>query len=205
MDLTALIEALRQDYVPGLVQAYEAQLRLGHQVHSEVTLKLSTGHLHTVDLLVKGATGNQLLDVRGTDRTYPDATGFVYGAMTIHFGAIAWDAMHFAPSPKITDHAAIEAWTVRWMDINAHHRVAAMAPFGGVIHDLGWSTDGGFDVDFGSAPPDAIFALFHILSDSGTQKLDISTARLPPGCLRIEAIMVRPPNQQKSHMLLQVS
>jgi hypothetical protein len=181
MDLTALIAALRQEYVPQLVQAYEEQRRLGRQVFNEVTMKIPSGLLYTMDIFVRDGTEENFLEVLGTDRVYKDSTDFTYGPMSIHFDATAWDAMHFLPSPKLTDHAAIDAWTVRWMDIDGLHRTGKQAPFDGVIHNIGWREDGSFDVDFGSSPPDAIFALFQILTEAGTQTLVVDTARLPPG------------------------
>jgi hypothetical protein len=181
MDLTVLIATLRQDYVPQLVQAYQEQRRLGHQVFNEVTMKIPSGLLYTMDIFARDGTEENFLEVLGTDRVHKDGTDFTYGPMSIHFDATAWDAMHFLPSPKLTDHAAIDAWTVRWMDIDGLHRTGKQAPFDGVIHNIGWREDGSFDVDFGSSPPDAIFALFQILTEAGTQTLVVDTARLPPG------------------------
>jgi hypothetical protein len=180
MDLATLIATLRQDYVPRLEQAYEDQRRLGHEVFNEVTLKIPSGLLYTMDIFIRDGTNQNFLEVFGTERVYKGGTDFVYDQMTIHFDATAWDAMHFQPSPKLADHAAIDAWTIRWMDIDGLHRTGEAAPFDGVIHNTGWREDGSFDVDFGSSPPEAIFALFQILTEAGTQTLVVDTARLPP-------------------------
>ena len=181
MDLTQLIDALHNDYVPTLAQAFARQNATDAHVAHEITVRSSTGRLYTIDIAFT-ADGRitKVVEVQGMDRLYPGATAFTYGPMELQFDATAWDAMHFSPAPPITDHTAIDDWTVWWMDIDALHRTDAAAPLDGIIHDFGWRDDGSFDVDFGSSPPDAIFALLTILVDEGTTHLDISTARLPP-------------------------
>jgi hypothetical protein len=100
------------------------------------------------------------------------------GAMKVRMVQIVWDDVgvrHDAPG-DVT--AALNAWFEHWFDPEDKRKPDANGIVG-VIHALSIEP-GVLHVDFGTATPDAFWALMTLLRDAGATKALIGETRPPP-------------------------
>lgn len=145
--------------------------------------------LYRVDFYGKGSAGRDLL---GQTKIKPMATELTpdrrvrldapiegaAGAMKVRMTQIVWDDVgirHDAPGDL---GAALGPWFEQWFDPDDKRKPDANGIVG-VIHALTMEP-GVMHVDFGTATPDAFWALMALLRDAGATKVVIGETRPPP-------------------------
>lgn len=145
--------------------------------------------LYRVDFHGRGAAGRDLL---GQTRVKPMVTELTpdrrvrldspiegkAGAMNVRMTQIVWDDVgirHDAPGDL---RAALEPWFEHWFDPDDRRKPDASGMVG-VIHAL-TIEPGVMHVDFGTATPDAFWALMALLRDAGARQVAIGETRPPP-------------------------
>jgi hypothetical protein len=101
------------------------------------------------------------------------------GAMQVRMEQIVWDDVgiqHDAPGDLTK---ALTPWFEHWFDPEDKRQPAGGSKFVDVIHALSVEP-GVLHVDFGSASPDAFWALVMVLRDAGATRMTIRETRPPP-------------------------
>jgi hypothetical protein len=101
------------------------------------------------------------------------------GAMKVRMVQIVWDDVgirHDAPGDLT---AAVTPWFEHWFDPEDKRKPAGEGGLVGVIHSVSMEP-GVLHVDFGTATPDAFWALMALLRDAGATRAMIGETRPPP-------------------------
>jgi hypothetical protein len=166
MELSDYLADMQQTFLRVYQAAYDQQVASGAMITPEVVIKLSDGQLYAVDMLRRENEAINVVELSKEMAVPSPAFSGTYRAMAINFAPAGWDALTLTPQACVAQPNGIEEWTVRWMDVEAQHRLPEAAPFGGVIHMIR-AVGPAYDIDFGSAPPEAFLAFMDILAEAG--------------------------------------
>lgn len=178
MDVLALLEALRTDYMREFETAYYRQVEQNEQVFPEIATEISEGpykRLFVVDLLAKNGDANSAIEVGTSEAAYGGEITLKYKGLTIEFGRVAWDGMRFALQPVPNEMIGFEQWFDKWMDLEGTRHVAGQIT-SSVIHSSVLEI-GLVEVDFGSAPTSASMELFDIFEMNDVKFVSVSSSR----------------------------
>ena len=84
--------------------------------------------------------------------------------------------MRFRVSPAAEDLAGFESWFDRWIDLEGNRSVEGESHYN-IIHSSKLEK-GLVEVDFGSAPTDAVIELLDLLSANGVKTVRVSSAQI---------------------------
>lgn len=106
------------------------------------------------------------------------AEGPVGARIALH--PIAWNGVDFQVAP-ILDRPGLEAWALRWLDVNDDHPQDGDG-LQGVVHSVSDPEDqdgsAKFSVDFGSAPVEAFEQLLTMLWATGAKHVTVRSPML---------------------------
>ncbi|MCT4611299.1 MAG: hypothetical protein N4A70_19085 [Pelagimonas sp.] len=178
MDILSLLDALRSDYLSRFEVAYQQQSGIYEQVTTEIAFEISKGpykRLYVIDLLGKDGEALSAVEVATDEDSYLGGLSLQYKALSVEFDCVSWEAMRFSFRPVPERLTGFEAWFDKWIDLEAIRRIDGQV-FSNVIH-FAWLESGLLDVDFGSAPTDAVIELLDLFQTSGVKSVLVSSGK----------------------------
>jgi hypothetical protein len=178
-DIYALIKDVRKSYVDGFRDFAEEQHKTGMGGSAEVKIKLGSqsklfGGMYCVDF-VGNDNGNSEVIEFAVDQ-YFSFTGLrgQLGDLSVTFASMRWNDTIITHDLNNLPAEALAAWFAQWFDPgDDHHDMAA--EFSNTIHSL-MVEPGTLTIDFGTAPPDAFWALLNLLEEAGARAATIRCA-----------------------------
>jgi hypothetical protein len=178
MDILALLEMLRANYLQEFEAAYYQQVEVNEQVFPEIAFEISEGpykRLFVVDLMGKNGDANSAIGVGTSTAAYGGEVSLQYRDLTIEFGSVSWDSMRFFLQPVPGELVGFELWFDRWIDLEGTRRVDGQIT-SNVIHSSRLES-GLVEVDFGSAPINAAVELFELFEMNEVKTILVSSGR----------------------------
>ncbi|MGH1466414.1 MAG: hypothetical protein ACRBBQ_13745 [Cognatishimia sp.] len=178
MDILALLEALRTDYLQEFEAAYYQQIEVNEQVFPEIALEISGGlykRLFVVDLIGRNGEANSAIEVGISKAVYGGEVSFHYRDLTIEFGRVSWDSMRFVIQPAHEELVGFEQWFDKWIDLDGTRHVDDQI-LSNVIHSSRLE-NGLVEVDFGSAPTNSAVELFDLFNMNEVKTVLVSSGR----------------------------
>ena len=178
MDILALLDVLRTDYLREFEAAYYQQVDVNEQVFPEIAFEISEGpykRLFVVDLMGKNGDANKAIEVGTSTAVYGGEVSFQYRDLTIEFGSISWDSMRFSLQPAPEELVGFEQWFDKWIDLEGARHVDDQI-VSNVIHSSRLES-GLVEVDFGSAPINAAVELFELFERNEVKTVLVSSGR----------------------------
>lgn len=179
MELIELLEALRDNYTTAYYRTYRSQVSLGADIYPEIAFELSGGvyqNLYVVDLLKKNGGTSDVIEVASPEDSYLEGGVYEFGSMKVEVGLVSWEAMRFdmLPSP---DGALVgfDEWFRNWMNVD--EVISSDSDhFGQMIHSVAVK-NGQYDIDFGSATPEAFLEFLEVLQSNGVRLVRVTSGR----------------------------
>jgi hypothetical protein len=178
MDILALLEALRTDYVKEFEAAFYQQFEINEQVFPEIAFEISKGpnkHLFVVDLLGKNREVQSAIKVGISKAAYGGETSIKYKEPTLEFGHVAWEAMRSSIQPAPDEPVGFEQWFDKWIDLKGARHINGQV-LSNFIHSARVE-NGLVEVDFGSAPANSAIELFDIFEMNNVRSVLITSGR----------------------------
>ena len=178
MELIALLEMLRSNYVQQYESTYRSQVEQNEEVYPEIAFEISGGvykSLFVADFIGKNGNNNSVIEVGTTDAAYGGDQSFEYNGLSIEFGHVSWDAMRLELDPMPQNIAGFERWFDRWIDLDGAYRIEG-AFLSHVIHSVSIRDDS-LGIDFGTAPRDAFVQLLDLFKANRVETIRISSDR----------------------------
>jgi len=178
MELVALLEALRANFLQEFDAAYHQQIEVNEHVFPEIAFEISGTvykRLFVVDLVARNGEGDTAIEVGSTEAVLSGETYFQYNGLNIDFGNVSWDAMRFSLAPYPVEITGFEPWFDKWIDLNGERSVEGEL-LSSVIHSATIGDDI-VDVDFGSSPVDAVLELFDLFKTNNVMTIQVSSSR----------------------------
>jgi hypothetical protein len=179
MELLALLEMMRSDYLLEYTSAYHDQLLINEEVFPEIALELSGTvykKLFVIDLLGKNGDANTAIEVGTSDNVYSGAVSLSYKGLSASFDHVSWDSMRFQVFPEPNSLEGFEGWFDKWMDIDAtRHKDGEI--YGQTIHSSTLDARG-VEVDFGSATTEAVIELFELFIANGVESVNVTSGKI---------------------------
>ncbi|MEP1696502.1 MAG: hypothetical protein ABJJ69_08190 [Paracoccaceae bacterium] len=179
MELIALLEKLRSNYLLEFESAYRNQVEVNEEIGTEIAFEISGGvykRLFVVDFVGKNGANTNLIEVGTTDAAYGGGQSFEYSGLSIEFGHVSWDAMRLELDPMPQDIAGFEPWFDRWIDLVGEHRKEG-AFLSHVIHSASIRDDS-VGIDFGTAPREAFVQLLDLLKANDVKTIRVTSDRI---------------------------
>ncbi|MPL95840.1 hypothetical protein DFO80_13432 [Rhodobacter sp. 140A] len=178
MEFDAFLDHLRSAYLVEFEDAYEQRRSELGAIHSEVAFEISGDtyrHIYVVDFVAEEGGKKGVIEVNPSEQAYASGGPFVYEGVTVSFGRASWDGMTFELSPVTPQLHGFEPWFDRWVNLDGQYPVVG-GHHSGVIHSavLG---DGYLEIDFGTAPVDALTGLLQILAENGVREVEVSSSK----------------------------
>ena len=98
------------------------------------------------------------------------------GGVEVQQVGFSWEALRLRFSGPEFAIDGLQGWLMRWLDADEIREPDASG-LSGVVHDLAWASEHGtwqLDVDFGSAPMEALEDLLSNLSAAGVTSIQVS-------------------------------
>ncbi|MFC5737961.1 hypothetical protein [Sinirhodobacter huangdaonensis] len=183
MEFSAFLDHLRDAYLVEFEAAYEQQKSERGAIHPEVAFEISGDtyrHIYVVDFIAGKAGRGIAIEVNPGRQAYVSGGPFVYDGMTVSFRCASWDGMAFALTPVTPQLHGFEPWFDRWVNLDEQSPVVGGHHSGG-IHSavLG---ERHLEVDFGTAPIDALTGLLKIFAENGVREVKVASSKTPEPC-----------------------
>lgn len=178
MELLELLDALRTNYLLEYEAAYRQQTEIYEMVVPEAGLEISGGvykRIFVADFVGINGDHKTIVEVGIGDAVYGGNASLQYGDLSITFGSVSWDAMRFSLQPAPQELAGFESWFDKWLDLEGLRKVEGNL-LSEVIHNSRLE-EGIVEMDFGSAPIDAVVELFGIFELNGVTKVQVRSSR----------------------------
>ena len=179
MEILALLEALRADYLREFEAAYYQQIEVYEQVFPEIAFEISEEgpykRLYVVDLMGRNGDENSVIEVGTSRAAYGGEVSLQYKGLTIEFGNVSWDSLRFILRPAPEELVGFETWFDKWIDLEGTRHVDGQI-MGDVIHSSRLE-NGLVEVDFGSAPTKSAVELFDIFDLNNVKKVFVLSSR----------------------------
>jgi hypothetical protein len=129
-----------------------------------------------VDILVQAPEGPQMAMVAGEPVQGPLVEKTVYGRASLRVYELTWEQLSVWVRHPEPDWALLEPWTKKWMNPELQGN-ADNDGLTGIVHYIGSPTpEGGgylYEMDFGSAPVEAITELMDIFRNMGATGIEL--------------------------------
>lgn len=183
MEFSAFLDHLRDAYLVQFEAAYEQQKSEHGAIHPEVAFEISGGtyrHIYVVDFIAGEGGRGGAIEVNPGRQAHVSGGPFVYDWMTVSFRCVSWDGMAFALTPVTPQLHGFEPWFDRWVNLDRQYPVAGGHLSGG-IHSavLG---ERHLEVDFGTAPIEALTGLLKIFAEDGVREVKVSSSKTAEPC-----------------------
>lgn len=178
MEMLALLEMLRSDYLTAFAAAYHQQLELNNKLHTEIAFEISGEvykNLYVVDMLKKVDEAITPIEVDPKDAAYSGEVSMQYNGLTVEFSKVSWDSMSFLISPAPAELIGFEIWFDKWIDLEGSRHVEGEI-FSRVIHSV-ILEDTSVHVDLGTATTESAIELFKLFKMNGVKTVRVSSGR----------------------------
>lgn len=178
MDILALLDVLRANYLREYEAAYYQQVEINEQVFPEIAVEISGvtyKRLFVIDLTGRNRADLSAIEVGVSRAAYEGGISLKHNRLSIKFGIVAWDSMRFTLQAAPADLAGFEQWFDKWIDLEGTRHVDGNIT-SGVIHSSRIET-GLVEMDFGSAPVTSAVELFDLFEMNGVNTIIVSSSR----------------------------
>lgn len=178
MEMLAVLETLRSDYLIEFAAAYHQQLELNDTIQPEITLEISGGtykNLYVVDMLSKVNETITPIEVDPNDAAYGGEVSMQYNGLSVEISKVSWDSMTFSIYPAPAELIGLEFWFDKWIDLEGSRHVEGEI-YSRVIHSV-LLEDQSVDVDFGTATTGAAIELLELFKMNGVKTVHVSSGR----------------------------
>jgi hypothetical protein len=179
MDIVALVARSREHYVEQLAAFADVQQRSCTRGSPEVKLQLGPEsklfeRLYCVDF-IKNDGKSEVIELQ-PDRTlsFEPVLG-TFGSSNITIEHLRWDDIEIYYDGADIPSSELAGWFQVWFDLNDERRNPE-AQLSGVIHSL-FVQPGVLNIDLGSAPADAFWAILALIEQKGTTAIRVTSSR----------------------------
>lgn len=182
MDAIEVIEHARRIYVDQLARFMEEAAKQlpdgwGEMQTSRGEASALFRGLYRVDYL--GREGGELSVAELAPDKYLQLNQAIegsFGSLLVRIEQVEWDDVAISHDSAEDLTAVLTPWFEQWSDLGDTRQLTEETKLLGVIHVLQLQR-GYVEVDFGSAPLDALWELLMLLGDAGASKVTISRTR----------------------------
>jgi hypothetical protein len=133
--------------------------------------------LMRVDIISGDSTAPRITRIADSlEETGGSVTFQLSSGIQVQQHSFSWEALRLRFSGSQFRIEGLQGWLTRWLDADEVREPDASG-LSGVVHDLAWAVEDGtwqLDVDFGSAPIEALKDLLSAISAVGVTSLELS-------------------------------
>lgn len=179
MDAVAFVAQLRDHYVDQFRSFAEQQRAHCTKGSSEVKLQLGEDselfdRLYCVDF-VKNDGQAEIIELDPERIIAFDPVPGSIGSARLSIEHLRWDDVLLRHDCETLPPVALSAWFRRWFDPD-DDRHESTAELSSVIHSM-LVRPGTISIDFGTAEPEAFWAMLHLLESAGARSIQVSSSR----------------------------
>lgn len=176
MELQDILAAVREHYLGKYREAIRASREQFPLGVAELMLELNgevapAYRYYRIDLTGGTVDHPNFSEVNPETHQPSPVRALSYRGMPLTLSQLVWNGVEFSVSPPVADDAGIQAWALRWLDLEESAVVDADG-LGAYVHSITapeHSTDAtSFSVDFGSAPVRSVLELLDVLAAPAT-------------------------------------
>jgi len=184
--ILSILEQVRAHYMAGYVDSLRSFKATYSPAAAEALFEIPGDasypfRLYRADLASNSTTGLKIEEVNiSTHLDFSEVAAEGPNGAQISLHPITWNGVDFQVAPRL-DRPGLEAWALRWLDVNDNRRQDGNG-LQGVVHSVSNPDvqvgSAEFSVDFGSAPVEAFEQLLTTLCATGATHVTVRSTIL---------------------------